>query len=90
MRERNTPFEHQPEDAVRETRKLRKTGNSYGVTLSRRALEAAGLSPDEPVSITAEPGCVTVRAAGGAYDATIEAGREALAQYRFAFERLGR
>ncbi|WBQ12185.1 hypothetical protein L2D00_10060 [Hyphomonadaceae bacterium BL14] len=96
MRETGNPaFEHEPraggaEPSVTETRKLRKTGNSYGVTLSRRALDAAGFSPDEPVSISVTAGCVTIRAVGGDYDATVEAGREALAQYRFALERLGR
>ncbi|MFN3835874.1 MAG: hypothetical protein ACK4NO_08235 [Glycocaulis sp.] len=95
MRERpGHPFDHetaQPADApVNETRKLRKTGNSYGVTLSKAALDAAGFSPDHPVAVIAEPGRVIIRSAGGAYDDTVEAGREALAQYRFALEALAR
>lgn len=95
MRERpGQSFDHetgQPADApVNETRKLRKTGNSYGVTLSRAALEKAGFSPDRPVAVIAEPGRVIIRPVGGEYDATVEAGREALAQYRFALEALAR
>lgn len=91
MREHGGKFEHDASPApVEETRKLRKTGNSYGVTLSRKALDAAGLSPDTPVSVRAEKGRVVISAAGGDYDATVAAGRDALQQYRVAFERLGK
>lgn len=92
MRERpSNPFEFEApaSDAVRESRKLRRTGNSYGVTLSRKLLDAAGFSPDTPVSLHAEPGRVVITLEGGAYDATRAAGRAALEQYRVAFERLG-
>lgn len=74
---------------MRESRKLRRTGNSYGVTLSRKMLETAGFSPDTPVSLHAEPGRVVITVEGGAYDATRAAGRAALEQYRTAFETLG-
>ncbi|MGJ3231941.1 MAG: AbrB/MazE/SpoVT family DNA-binding domain-containing protein [Oceanicaulis sp.] len=91
MRERGGhDFEHeQAAEPVRETRKLRKTGNSYGVTLSRKTLDVAGLSPDAPVVVHAEKGRVVISAEGGDYDATIAAGREALAQYRYALTKLG-
>jgi antitoxin component of MazEF toxin-antitoxin module len=91
MRERGgQTFEHETGgEPVRETRKLRKTGNSYGVTLSRKALDAAGLVPDTPVVVRAEKGRVVISAEGGEYDATVAAGREALAQYRFALTKLG-
>jgi antitoxin component of MazEF toxin-antitoxin module len=93
MRERPTnPFEYETQaaDAVRESRKLRRTGNSYGVTLSRKLLDAAGFSPDTPISLHAEPGRVVITLEGGAYDATRAAGRAALEQYRVAFEKLGK
>lgn len=91
MRERSgKSFEHElGGDPVRETRKLRKTGNSYGVTLSRKTLDVAGLSPDTPVVVHAEKGRVVISAEGGEYDATVAAGREALAQYRYALTKLG-
>lgn len=91
MRERGgQSFEHeQGVEPVRETRKLRKTGNSYGVTLSRKTLDVAGLSPDTPVVVHAEKGRVVISAEGGDYDATVAAGREALAQYRYALTKLG-
>lgn len=93
MRERPSPeFEGETPAAsneVEETRRLRKTGNSYGVTLSRRALDVSGLPLDAPVRVAAEPGRVVISAEAGAYDRTREAAREALNQYRWAFEKLG-
>lgn len=91
MRERGgQSFEHETgADSVRETRKLRKTGNSYGVTLSRKALDTAGLSPETPVVVRAEKGRVVISAEGGVYDLTVAAGREAMAQYRYALTKLG-
>ena len=78
------------EDRVTEEKKLRQTGNSTGVVLSRRALDAAGLLPDAQVRITAAPGQITITAAGGDHDRTVAAGRAALEQYRYAFEQLGK
>lgn len=94
MRERATQnFEQEAfsvDEPIEEARKLRKTGNSYGVTLSRKALDRAGFSPDAPVTVRAEPGQVIITAQGSDYDQTRAAGRAALEQYRVAFEHLAK
>jgi antitoxin component of MazEF toxin-antitoxin module len=94
MRERPTfDFDHETgasNTAIEETRKLRKTGNSYGVTLSRKAMDVAGFSADTPVTVRAERGQVVIAAQGSAFDSTRSAGRAALEQYRVAFENLAK
>ncbi len=80
---------HDDAKTFKEKKRLRRTGNSTGVTLTRGALDAAGFSEDEAVTVTATRGKVVITPEGGAYDRTVEAGRAALEQYRYAFEKLG-
>lgn len=77
------------DEKVVETKKLRKTGNSSGVTLSRKVLAAAGFAAGEDVTVTATPGKIIVSQAGGIYARTRAAGRACLEQYRYALEVLG-
>ncbi len=74
--------------SVSENRKLRRTGNSQGVTLSRKELDIAGFSSEEPLQVQAEPGRVTITSASDEFEKTRAAGRAAFEQYRFAFEKL--
>ncbi|XBQ16912.1 MAG: hypothetical protein ABL308_03320 [Oceanicaulis sp.] len=91
MREKNHSFDHDPgKTPVEEQRKLRKTGNSYGVTLSRKALDAAGLSPDTPVTVRSEKGRVVISAAGGAYDAVMDAYAECRGRYARTLDELSK
>lgn len=77
------------EPQVIETKKLRKTGNSQGVTLSRAVLTAAGFAPGEEVALSASPGKIIISQARGGYARTRAAGRACLEQYRYALEMLG-
>lgn len=74
---------------ITEQKKLRRTGNSSGVTLSKKVLAAAGINPGEEVVVTATDGRITIAPAGGAAEQTRAAGRAVFEQYRYAFERLG-
>ncbi len=76
-------------DVITETKKLRRTGNSSGVTLSKKVLAAAGISAGTPVVVTAVEGRIVITPAGGPAQLTRAAGKAMLEQYRYAFERLG-
>lgn len=76
-------------EKVVETKKLRRTGNSSGVTLSRKVLVTAGFAPGEDVTVTATPGRITVTQGEGLHARTRAAGRACLEQYRYALEVLG-
>lgn len=77
------------ENTVIETKKLRRTGNSSGVTLSKKALAAAGIATGAEVVVTATAGAITITPANNAAQRTRAAGQAVLEQYRYAFERLG-
>lgn len=73
-----------------EQKRLRRTGNSSGVTLSKKILAVAGIGPDDEVIVSASEGRVTIALAGGIAECTRTAGQAVLEQYRFAFEALAK
>ncbi len=76
-------------NVITEQKKLRRTGNSSGVTLSKKVLAAAGISAGEEVTVVATAGRIIITPADGAAQRTRAAGQAVLEQYRYAFERLG-
>lgn len=76
-------------EPLKETKKLRRTGNSSGVTLSKPILAAVGLTTGSEVVVTVLDGQIIITPAHSVARRTEEAGRAVLEQYRYAFERLG-
>ncbi len=76
-------------DRLEEKKKLRRTGNSLGVTLSRPILAAVGLASGSEVIVSVVDGRIVITPTHNAAHLTASAGQAVLEQYRYAFERLG-
>lgn len=77
------------QSVITETKNLRRTGNSSGVTLSKKVLAAAGIERGDAVVVSASAGRIMITPARNEARATKAAGQAVLEQYRYAFERLG-
>ncbi len=76
-------------DRLEEKKKLRRTGNSLGVTLSKPILAAAGLTSGSEVIVSVVDGRIVITPTHNPAQLTTSAGQAVLEQYRYAFERLG-
>lgn len=81
------------QDLTPETRRwsshIRKVGNSAAVRLTQDIMAASGMAVDQPVTMTASQGSVTIRVAEDNYEKTLSAAEAFAGRYPLLLDKLG-